>query len=882
VIGPMSTPAPIRLVDHLPPAWFITDVDLRFELDFAATRVHASLRIARNPARADAEPLRLHGEDLVLLSIALDGRALPERAYRHVDGVLEIADAASTCTLTTVVQIAPEKNTRLEGLYRSGAFLTTQCEAEGFRRITFFIDRPDVMARYRVRLEAARMQFPVLLANGNPGATGSLGHGRHFAEWHDPWPKPSYLFAIVAGQIEHIEDHFRTSEGRDVCLRIYAEPQAIGRCRHAVDSLKRAMRWDEEQFGRAYDLDVFNIVATYDFNMGAMENKGLNIFNAKAIVADPATATDADLDYVEAVVAHEYFHNWTGNRVTCRDWFQLSLKEGLTVFRDQEFSADQGSRAVKRIDDVRQLRATQFPEDAGPFAHAVRPGEYREINNFYTATVYEKGAEVVRMYRTLLGADGFRRGMDLYFERHDGQAVTCDDFRHAMGDANDRDLGAMLGWYTQAGTPVLRAELCHDAAARRVHLRLSQQTPPTPGQAEKAPLPIPVRMMFYGADATPLPLRLLGEHGDAPTQRVLVCTEAQQDFVFVDIDERPVASLLQDFSAPVRLEFNASAAELAFRIAHECDDFNRFDAAQTLAERVMRVAYARAALDADSTLDVYLEALARLLTDARIDPALIAECLEPPDEIALGECISDLDPTRLHTLREALRASIGTHLAAQLRAQREALAADARGGFTAAATAARRFRHRALHLLMSADSAAHAGLAQDQYQNAIGMSERLSALAALTHHAVPGAQAIAEAFYRQHAHDPLLIDKWLALQATNPQPGTLERVLVLLEHPAFSLRNPNKVRALLGSFARLNRARFHEESGAGYRLLGAQLAELDAINPQIAARLAANFNGWRHLESNRQALMRAELERLAAVPGLSRDTSEIVTRALGG
>ncbi|MCC6561251.1 MAG: aminopeptidase N [Xanthomonadales bacterium] len=871
-----------RLIDYRPPAWTVRDVALRFELDFAETRVFARLRLERHPARDDGEPLRLHGEDLETVALRLDGRLLGSADYRIDEDGLEITAAPSPCVLESEVLIHPERNTRLEGLYRSGDFLTTQCEAEGFRRITWFIDRPDVMATYHVRLEADRTRFPLLLANGNPGEQGRLAHGRHFAEWTDPWPKPSYLFAIVAGQLEFVEDHFRTMEGRDVRLRIHAEAQAIGRCTHAMQSLKRAMIWDEQEFGRAYDLDVFNIVATYDFNMGAMENKGLNIFNAKAIVADPETATDTDLDDVEAVVAHEYFHNWTGNRITCRDWFQLSLKEGLTVFRDQEFSADQGSRAVKRIDDVRQLRSLQFPEDAGPFAHPVRPAAYSEINNFYTATVYDKGAEVVRLYRTLLGRDGFRRGMDLYFQRHDGQAVTCDDFLRAMADANGADLDALGLWYAQAGTPLLRAELRHDTATRRVHLRLAQHLAPTPGQSDKQPLPIPVRMMLYAADGQPHPLRLSGEAQATATQRVLVLREAQAEFVFEDIAARPVASLLQDFSAPVRLEFAVDDAELAFRIAHEHDAFNRFDAAQVLGERILLAAYRDGALEPSASLQVLLEALARLIADTQLDPALVAECLEPPDEITLGERIDALDPTRLHAVREQLRASIGQHLAGPLLARREALAASARGGYAAPATAARRFRQRALQLLMSADAVANAAVALRQYVEAAAMGERLAALAALMHHAVPGAQALAEAFHRQHADDALLIDKWLTLQATNPQPGTLERVHALLDHGAFSLRNPNKVRALLGSFARQNRVRFHDAGGGGYRLIGAQLAELDAINPQIAARLAAVFNGWRRLEPGRATMMRNELERLASMPGLSRDTSEIVARALAG
>ncbi len=872
--------APIRLSDYQAPVFLIDRLELDFDLDFAETLVSADLHFRRNPAAVTRTPMCLHGEDLELVQIRLDGAPLAEDSYRQTAAELHIDDVPEQGVLSTVVRIRPNQNTRLEGLYQSGAFLTTQCEAEGFRRITFMADRPDVMARYAVTLRADRQRFPVLLCNGNPLEQGELEGGRHYARWVDPWPKPSYLFALVAGRLAHIEDHFRTMEGRDVTLRIYAEDGAIDRCQHAMDSLKRSMRWDEEKFGRAYDLDVFNIVATFDFNMGAMENKGLNIFNAKGIVADPETATDFDLAYVEAVVAHEYFHNWTGNRITCRDWFQLSLKEGLTVYRDQEFSADMGSRAVKRIDDVRALRAFQFPEDSGPFAHPVRPDQYVEINNFYTSTVYEKGAQVVRLYRTLLGEDGFRRGMDLYFERHDGQAVTVDDFRRAMGDANGRDLDFLRPWYTQAGTPQLHVEAQFDAAARRYQLNLRQHTPATPGQPDKQPVPIPLRLALYAADGQPLPLRLVGEQASGDSQRVLMMDRTETSWVFEDVAAAPVASLLQDFSAPVQLHFAQDTATLAFRVAHDRDPFNRWEASQQIAERLLMARYRGADYATLDDLAIFGDACARLLADPDLDPALIAECLEMPDEAYLGDRIDALDPVRLNRARHELIVWLGTRLRAPLLARREALAASALGGFNAVACAARRLRGRAMHLLMAADTAGMSPQAEQQYAQANTMTERMTALVAMMHNACPGAQQLAEQFYQRHADNPLLVDKWLGLQASNPQPGTLERVRALTEHPAFNWRNPNKVRALIGTFARGNRARFHEDGGAGYRLLGMAVARLDAINPQIAARTVAVFNGWRRLEPLRQAQMRTELERLKSLPELSPDTSEIITRAL--
>ena len=868
---------PTRLADYRPPAWLVDSIALEFELDFARTTVRAKLAVRRNPV-GPGGPLVLDGEHLHLRSVKVDGVEL--QGYEVSDRALSIELAGDTATIDTVVTLDPSSNTALEGLYRSGEFLLTQCEAQGFRRITYFPDRPDVMTRYTTTLAGSRDRFPVLLGNGNPAARGDLPNGRHFATWVDPFPKPSYLFALVAGRLEHIEERYTTSEGRDVTLRIYAEPDAIGRCRHAMDSLIASMRWDEERFGRPYDLDVYNIVATNDFNMGAMENKGLNIFNAKFIVADAETATDADFKGVEAVVAHEYFHNWTGNRITCRDWFQLSLKEGLTVFRDQEFSSDLNSRAVKRIEDVRQLRMLQFPEDAGPFAHPVRPESYVEINNFYTATVYEKGAEVVRLYRTMLGEDGFRRGMDLYFERHDGQAITCEDYVRALGDANGVDLTPFLAWYAQAGTPHVRMSSAHEAAARRYTLTLAQSTPTTPGQSEKKPLPMPVRLMLYRADGSPLPLRLAGESQPVGEQRVVLFDQTEQSFVFEDIDEPPVASVFQDFSAPVQLHREDGGAALEFLAAHDRDPFNRWDAIQKLGERAILGEYSPTGADADASAFALVTALKALLSSRDLDEAFIAECLALPDEIYLGELVDGIDPERMHQARESIRALVANAVEADLLARFQDCANDDPARRDGEAMGRRRLKNLALGLLVRLDPQRHAHLAERQYASAGNMTDRLAALTVLVHNAVPGAQAAADAFYERFHNDPLVVDKWLTVQATNPQSGTLERAERLSEHPAFTLRNPNKVRALLTSFARSNRVAFHAAGGAGYRFIGGMVLKLDALNPQAAARLAAVFNGWRKLEPVRRAAMRAELERMAQAPSLSPDLGEIVQRAL--
>jgi len=878
-VDPKATRAlgpPVRLADYRPPAWLVDSVTLTIALDFDETSVHAVLAVRRNPAGPPG-PLVLDGAGLVTDGVWLDGRRLDSGAHALDERTLTIPIASAHALVETRVRIRPDANTALEGLYRSGQFLVTQCEAQGFRHITWFPDRPDVMSRYTVTLVADRERFPVLLSNGNPEAAGLSEHNGHWARWNDPHPKPSYLFALVAGRLDHIEDRYVTAEGRAVVLRIWAERDAIARCHHAMECVVRAMRWDEQRFGRSYDLDVFNIVATHDFNMGAMENKGLNIFNAKYIVADAISATDEDFLHVEGVVAHEYFHNWTGNRVTCRDWFQLSLKEGLTVYRDQEFSADTNSRALKRIDDVRMLRSQQFTEDAGAFAHPVRPESYHEINNFYTATVYEKGAEIVRMLATMLGPEGFRRGMDLYFARHDGEAVTCDDFRRALADANAVDLSDWARWYSQAGTPRLRADAAYDAAGQRYVLDFAQHTPPTPGQADKHPLPIPVRMALYGGDGTPLPLRLEGEAGTGPAQRVLLVTQAAQRFVFTGVGSAPVPSLLQDYSAPVELLREVDPAELAFLARHDRDAFNRWDAIQ----RLMQAAIAAALDGADAlatapAFAALVAAHAALLGDAGADPAWVAECLSLPDESYLAERLGQGDPQRLHDAREALRRSLGAALGPALATRHE----QPVSGDLAHARGCRRLRDMCLGLLVAADPARHSARARAQFAGAATMTERLGALTVLVHGGVEGGQALAEDFYRVFRGDPLVVDKWLLLQASNPQPGTLERVQRLTSHAAFTWRNPNKVRALVGAFARANRTGFHAPDGAGYRFIAESVRALDTLNPQIAARLVTAFNGWRHLEPARQDLMRRQLEDLAAAPALSPDVAEIVARAL--
>ncbi len=868
----------IRLRDYRAPAWRVETVDLDVDLGIDASEVLARLLLRRDPAQG--APLRLDGEGLQLLSIALDGRQLPASAYRYDGSVLEVDGARDGSVLETLVRLRPAANTALEGLYLSGprdtGFLLTQCEAEGFRHITFFPDRPDVLSRYTVTLRADRTRFPVLLAGGNPGGAGELEGGRHWARFVDPHPKPSYLFALVAGHLEVIERDYVTAEGRAVQLKIWAEADAIDRCHYAMDALERAMRWDEQAYGRNYDLDVFHVVATHDFNMGAMENKGLNIFNAKCLLAAPDSTTDEEYRHVEAVVAHEYFHNWSGNRVTCRDWFQLSLKEGLTVFREQSFSADMNSAPLKRIEDVALLRRAQFPEDAGPLAHPVRPAQYSEINNFYTATVYEKGAELVRMLAGALGRDGFRRGMDRYFARNDGRAATLEDFLAALGEANGTDLTPYLAWYAQAGTPRLKAHGRYDTATRTYTLTLAQHMAGV--AATESVLPIPVKLALFTPHGDMLPLHLDGQTSKPATEQVVVLDRAEQSFVFANVATVPVPSLLRGFSAPVILECDYTPDELALLLGHDADGFNRWEAGQQLAARAyegLRDGSAGTAVQA------WCDALARLFDHAVIDDALLADLLTPPGEIELAERETAIDPQRIHHLRQTLQQRLAARLgAAALRQRYAALAAHTNTELDASSQARRRLKRRALELLALLDPAGAGELAAAQYRAAPGMTDRLAALAVLLRGDAPQGAAALRDYRERHAGNALALDKWFAVQAQLPGEPALERVRLLERDAAFTLKNPNRVQSLLGAFVRNNPSGFHRTDGAGYRLLAERLVELDALNPQVAARLATAFNGWQRLEPLRREAARAAIMELAGHQGLSRNLAEIVDSVL--
>ena len=879
---PDAANLPIRLADYRAPAWRVERVELDFELGIDATEVSAKLLLRRDPAQI--EPLRLDGENLELLSIALDGQTLAADAYRVTAGGIEVDGVRDGGVLETRVRVHPAANTALEGLYLSGpretGFLLTQCEAQGFRHITYFADRPDVQSIYTVTLCADRTRFPVLLAGGNPDGAGELPDGRHWARFVDPHPKPAYLFALVAGRLEKIERDYRTADGRDVQLKIWAEADAIASCHYAMDALVRSMRWDEQVYGRNYDLGVFHVVATHDFNMGAMENKGLNIFNTKCLLADADSSTDDEYRRVEAVVAHEYFHNWSGNRVTCRDWFQLSLKEGFTVYREQCFSANMNSAPLKRIEDVSLLRRAQFPEDAGPLAHPVRPAEYREINNFYTATVYEKGAELVRMLAGALGAEGFRRGSDLYFARNDGRAATLEDFLAALGEANGTDLSPYLAWYGQSGTPRLKAHGAYDAARREYTLTLSQHTPPSPQQPHKQPLPIPVKLALFGADGRMQPLHLDGSRRAGDTEIVVVLADAEQRFVFRNVEHRPVPSLLRGFSAPAILECDYAPAELALLLTHDPDGFNRWEAGQQLAQRACDALRDGANTDA---ADAWCSALAALFDDPRLDPALLAGLLSPPGEVELAERESVVDPVRIHALRQQLQqrlaARIGTD---KLDARYRVLAAQATAAIDAASQANRSLKQRLLQLLALLAPATACDHAAAQYRGAPSMTDRLAALALLARHdAARSAEPLAH-YRERYANDPLALDKWFALQAQLPGDGALARVQSLEADPAFTLKNPNRARALLGTWANGNPTGFHRADGAGYRLYAQRLLALDTLNPQIAARLATAFNGWQRLEPRRREAAYATLASLAAHDRLSRNLAEIVGNMLKG
>ncbi|KQQ33625.1 aminopeptidase [Duganella sp. Leaf126] len=884
-----SSPLTIYRKDYTPPAYLVETVELGFDLDPSRTIVANRITMQRNPDGRHSD-IVLHGEDIELVQLRLNGAVLQADQY-EIDGVLlTIRNAPEHVVLEIETLCAPVENTTLSGLYVSNDNFFTQCEAEGFRRITYFPDRPDVMARYTVMLRADKATYPVLLSNGNLIEEGDLGDGRHYAKWEDPFKKPSYLFALVAARLVCQEETYTLNSGREVLLQVWVEDGNLDKTDYAMQSLKNSIRWDEERFGLELDLDRFMIVAVGDFNMGAMENKGLNIFNTKFVLANPRVATDVDYAGIEAVVGHEYFHNWTGNRVTCRDWFQLSLKEGLTVFRDQEFSADMigsdSGRAVTRIDQVRTLRQAQFPEDAGPMSHPVRPDSFVEINNFYTVTVYEKGAEVVRMYQTLVGRDGFRKGMDLYFERHDGQAVTCDDFRAAMADANGRDLGQFERWYSQAGTPVVTARTRYDAVKRNFDIILSQRS----NHPDQLPFHIPVAVGLLGEDGRDLPLTLDGAHHDQDaTTVVLELTQPEQIFRFRNIDERPTPSILRDFSAPVILEYDYTDDELLHLFRHDSDPVNRWEAGQRLAmARLLKLTAQLAAgshhhrdkhgdkpLKLDAT---FLDAQRALLTDDALDPAFRELALILPSEGMIAEQMDVVDPHAIHAARQFMRRTIGAELRTELLAQYHANQTPGEYSPDALSAGKRALKNLCLSYLLTAPDAVTLSLAQHQCEHAGNMTDRFAALVALIHSGTD-ASAYLQRFYDDFANEALVIDKWFAMQAATPTTD-VACVRKLMQHPAFTLKNPNRARSLLFNFTNANPSQFHAADGSAYAFWAEHVIKLDAINPQVAARFARSMDRWRRYAPALQTQMKAALEQVAAHTRLSNDVLEVITKAL--
>jgi aminopeptidase N len=853
--------------DYQPHPFAVDAIELDFDLRDGHSTVVTAMQL-RRVGEAQAV-LELDGEDLETLSIEIDGRKLETNEYRIEGEKLSLAAVPDRFTLRTTVRIQPEKNLQLSGLYRTQGVYCTQCEAEGFRRITWSLDRPDVMTVFRVRMEADQASCPVLLSNGNLVESGSAAEGRHFAVWEDPFKKPSYLFALVAGDLGVLQDSFVTRSGRKVDLYVYSEHRNVDRLRHAMDSLQRSMRWDEQEFGLEYDLDIYNIVAVEDFNMGAMENKSLNVFNTAYVLARPDTATDNDFEGIEGVIAHEYFHNWTGNRVTCQDWFQLTLKEGLTVYRDQRFSADMGSAAVRRIEAVRGLRAGQFAEDAGPMAHPIRPDSYIAMDNFYTATVYMKGAEVVRMYEALLGRDGFRKGMDLYFERHDGQAVTCDNFRAAMADANQVDLDQFERWYQQAGTPVVHASGSWDASSKQYTLTLKQDCPPTPGQPSKQAFHIPVATGLVSRSGPEL-----------AATRTLELRESEQSFVFEGIAEQPVASVLRGFSAPVRLKMDRSDQDLAVLLSHDSDPFCRWEAGQELAERVLLAQLDAVAAGAEVELPEHLtSALRGVLALRDEDASLQAYALALPGEAALANQLDAIDPLAILATRQGMRKKIGLALEEDFRARYDALAPQGPYLFQPSEVGRRRLRNVCLAYLVATEKPEAAELAQAQFEAADNMTDSLAALACLVDSEHPArAHCLAE-FEDRWRDDSLVMDKWFALQAGSSRTSVLDEVCALQTHPSYSNRNPNKVRSLLRMFTG-NAAGFHRRDGAGHAFLAERALEIDQFNPQTASRLVAPLGRWRLYAEPWSTSMRSQLEKMLATGELSKDTFEMVSKSL--
>ena len=878
-----NAPKTIRLADYKAPNYLIDTVHLDVRIYDEHTDVVAHLTVRANPdvPNAAAQPLELVGADLELLAIEINGEELSSDRYQIDDETLTITGVPDQFSLLTMTRINPKTNTSLEGLYVSKGMYCTQCEAEGFRKITYYLDRPDVMAKFTTRVEADKQAYPILLSNGNPEERGDLENGRHYVIWEDPFKKPCYLFALVAGDLSVVEGSFVTSSGREVKLQLFVEPHDLDKCDHAMDSLKRSMAWDEEVYGREYDLDIYMIVAVSHFNMGAMENKGLNIFNTSCVLANAKTTTDMGFQRVESVIAHEYFHNWSGNRVTCRDWFQLSLKEGFTVFRDQQFSADMGSETVNRIDDVNLLKTVQFAEDSGPMSHPIRPDSYIEINNFYTTTVYEKGAEVVRMIHRLLGKDGFRKGSDLYFSRHDGQAVTCDDFVKAMEDANGVDLSLFRRWYSQAGTPQLTVTADYQADQQQFSLTFEQITLPTPGQPEKLPLHIPVAIGLLGPDGHDLPLQLADGSAVDSANPILELKAAKETFVFTGVKEKPVASVLRGFSAPVKLFFEQSRDELAFLMSNDSDGFNRWNAAQRLTIAVlcdlMQAYDEQQPLSVDSQL---LEAFRSLLTDESLDQAMVAKMLELPTEQFLAELLpKPVKVDAIHHAREGLKALLAEGLRNELEQVMSRCPLDAEYRYEVDAVARRSLRNICLSYLMSiADDQATEACVQ-QYQQATNMTDQLAAFRSLVHSDRGEKQQIIADFYDQWQTEALVVDQWFMVQASSPQSDTLEQVRSLMNHPAFEMTNPNKIRALIGAFCNNNPVNFHRLDGAGYEFLADQIITLNKLNPQVASRMATIMTRWANYDKVRADLIKEQLKRIKTEK-LSPDVYEVVTKAL--
>ena len=873
-----ATPSAIYLKDYRKPDYLIDTIDLEFDLQDGQTQVRSIMKVRRRDGVSASASMVLDGQELELVSVTVNESPREITTLSVTDETLTLTSLPDEFVLEIVCSIKPELNTKLEGLYKSGSMYCTQCEAEGFRRITYFPDRPDIMARFSTRIIADKNGFPVLLSNGNLVDSGDSDGNRHWAYWEDPFPKPCYLFALVAGPLTVLEDSYRTVSGRDVALKLYTEPHNSSKTAHAMRSLKQAMQWDEEVFGLEYDLDCFMIVAVDDFNMGAMENKGLNVFNTACVLARPDTATDADYDRIQSIVGHEYFHNWTGNRVTCRDWFQLSLKEGLTVFRDQEFSADLNSRAVKRIEEVRVLRGHQFPEDDGPTAHPVRPDNYIEISNFYTSTIYRKGAEVIRMLHTLIGADAFRRGMDLYFQRHDGEAVTTDDFVRAMEDASNKDLVQFRLWYSQAGTPELTITTEFDNNNRELLLTVNQHTPDTPGQSDKLPLHMPFSIACLDENGNDLPVQFTDEKTVAEAgTRTLELRQTEETFRIRTAETPPVLSLLRDFSAPVRISCSRSVDELSFLLQHDRDPFNRWEAGQQLAMGQMQAFIA----DTDHQVpEAVFNAFSGVLAKAELDPALIAEIFTLPGESYLADNMETVDIDGIHYARRKCIKLLAANLETQFIEIFQSSNTRSSYDFNAADVAQRRLKNLSLSYLMELPEPLNVQLCLQHYQQANNMTDSLSALIALSNRDCDQCRQALDDFYHQWSADVLVVNKWLSVQAMSHLPGALERVRALTSHQAFDIKNPNKVRALIGTFCTANQAQFHAADGSGYEFLTEYVTRIDALNPQIAARLMSPLTRWKRIDSHRQELMKLSLEKILAHKDLSRDVFEIASKSL--